>query len=152
MEISTCYYLRQMPINNLSKMRKWLTKGMLISNQEKLLMCPTRSSKSTIPRLFQRSLLSSLRVVVSPLRAISNSFKYRELVLYLKLNKYWVLLQSIVHILAVVYNLPKKLLPLKFFPKFFLGASNLLQQNYQRSCKKKKSKNQNLSLSKLRYI
>ena len=106
-----------------------MTKGMLISNQEKSLMCPTKSSKSIIPKLFQRSLLSSLRVVVSPLRAISNSFKYRELVLYLKLNKYWGLLQSIVHILAVVYNLPKKILPLKFFLKFLLAreASNLLQ-------------------------
>lgn len=104
-------------------------KRMLVSNQEKLLMCQTISLKSNLPKLSLRSLLSSLRLVMSHLRAISNSFMYKELVLYLKLNKNWVLLLSIVNILAVVYNLPKKILPLKFFLKFLLAreASNLLQ-------------------------
>ena len=106
-----------------------MSKRMLVSNQEKSLMCQTKLSKSSLQRFFLRSLQSSLRLVMSLLRAISNSFMYRELVLYLKLNKNWVLLLSIVNILAVVYNLPKKILPLKFYPKFLLAreASNLLQ-------------------------
>jgi hypothetical protein len=61
---------------------------------------------------------------------MDNSYKYRGQVLYLKLNKNWVLLLSIVNILEEVNNLPKKILPLKFYLKFLAtGASNPLQQN-----------------------
>ena len=91
-----------------------MSKGVLVSNPEKSLMCLTTLSKSSLPRLFLRShLLSSHRAVISPLRVINSSFKYKGLVLYLRLNKNWVLLLSIVNILAVAYNLQKKVLPLK---------------------------------------